>query len=49
MANAFKTSGWPILLILAEANAFDASGAYNEGGLRPKAAGPIWGTHYMLR
>ena len=30
MANAFKTSGWPMLFILAEANAFNTSGAYNE-------------------
>ena len=56
MANAFKTSGWPMLLILAEANAFNTGGAYNGGGLRPSpngagpsAAGPIWGIHYMLR
>ena len=51
MTNAFKTSGWPMLLILAEANAFNTSGAYNGGGLRPplpkwgrrpSAAGPIW-------
>ena len=44
MANAFKTSGWPMLLILAEANAFNTSGAYNEfpkWGRRPKAAGPF--------
>ena len=37
-----------MLLILAEANAFKTSGAYNEfpkWGRRPKAAGPIsfWG------
>ena len=58
MTNAFKTSGWPMLLILAEANAFKPSGAYNGGGLRPplpkwgrrpSAAGPIWGIHSMLR
>ena len=47
-----------MLLSLAEANAFNTSGAYNEfpkWGRRPKAAGPIWGgaaggrPHYMLR
>ena len=47
-----------MLLILAEANAFDTSRAYNGGGLRPplpkwgrrpSAAGPIWGIHYMLQ
>ena len=34
-----------MLLILAESNAFDTSGAYHEfpkWGRRPKAAGPIW-------
>ena len=45
-------------LILAEANAFSASGAYNEfpkWGRRLKVASPIWGgaaggrPHYMLR
>ena len=42
MANAFKTSGWPMLLILAEANAFNTSGAYNEfpkWGRRPFGEG----------
>ena len=46
-----------MLLILAEANAFNTSGAYNEflKWGRPKVAGPIWGgaaggrPHYMLR
>ena len=47
-----------MLLILAEANAFNTSAAYNEfpkWGQRPKAAGLIWGgaaggpPHYMLR
>ena len=35
-----------MLLILAESNAFNTSGAYNEfpkWDQRPKAAGPIWG------
>ena len=44
-----------MLLILAEADAFNTSGAYDVGGLRPplpkwgrrpSAAGPIWGIHY---
>ena len=30
MANAFKTNGWPMLLILAEANVSNTSEAYNE-------------------
>ena len=30
MANAFKTSEWPMLLLLAEANAFNASETYHE-------------------
>ena len=46
-----------MLLILAEANAFNTSGAYNgfpKWGRRPKAAGAILGRaaggrpHYML-
>ncbi len=35
-----------MLLILAEANAFNTGGAYHEfpkWGRRPKAADPIWG------
>ena len=40
MTNAFKTSGWAMLLILAAANVFNTSGAYNEGGLRPPQMGP---------
>ena len=35
MANVFKTSRWPMLLILADANAFNTSEAYNGGALRP--------------
>ena len=32
MANALKTSGWPMLMILAEANAYDTSrGQYLRG------------------
>ena len=47
-----------MVLKYAEANAFNTSGAHNEGGLRPPlpkwgrqhlAAGPIWGIHYVLR
>ena len=50
MANAFKTSGWPMLLMLAEANALNTSGGYNEfprppapfGEGRPEATPIIW-------
>ena len=39
MANAFKTSVWPMLLILAEANfLYNTSGAYNDF---PKMGGPF--------
>ena len=34
MTNALKTSGWPMLFVLAEANAFNTIGAYNGGDLR---------------
>ena len=39
MANAFKTSGWPMLLILAEATAFNTSRAYNEPQMGTAAEG----------
>ena len=35
MTNAFKTSGRPMLLILAEANVVNTGEAYNGSGLRP--------------
>ena len=37
----FKTSLWPMLLILAEANAFNTSGAYNGGRPSPNGAGGL--------
>ena len=41
MANAFKTSVWPMLLILAEAKACSTSGAHKGGGPPPPL--PKWG------